>query len=115
MTARMKGFRLNQNHLIWGREAEHPERHRIDWDSTQVTVVDIHNLHDRAKRFVTGVVIKHPIRSDQEASHRAARDRIAEIYREIAQIEAETAARIERLRSELHAIDALVGTSRSVA
>ena len=23
-----------------------------------MTVVDIHNLHDRAKRFVTGVVIK---------------------------------------------------------
>lgn len=51
-------FRLNQNHLIWGREAERPERHRIDWESTQVTVVDIHGLHDRAKRFVTGVVIK---------------------------------------------------------
>jgi DNA helicase HerA-like ATPase len=51
-------FRLNQNHLIWGREAEHPERHRVDWEANQVTVVDIHNLHDRAKRFVTGVVIK---------------------------------------------------------
>jgi DNA helicase HerA-like ATPase len=51
-------FRLNQNHLIWGREAEHPERHRIDWEANQVTVVDIHSLHDRAKRFVTGVVIK---------------------------------------------------------
>jgi DNA helicase HerA-like ATPase len=51
-------FRLDQNHLIWGREAESPEAHRIDWESKQVTVVDIHNLHDRAKRFVTGVVIK---------------------------------------------------------
>ncbi len=51
-------FRLNQNHLVWGREAEHPERHRVDWEANQVTVVDIHNLHDRAKRFVTGVVIK---------------------------------------------------------
>jgi uncharacterized protein len=51
-------FRLNQNHLVWGREAEHPERHRIDWEANQVTVVDIHSLHDRAKRFVTGVVIK---------------------------------------------------------
>src|SRR5207244_3013811 len=51
-------FRLNQNHLIWGREAESPEAHRIDWEQHQVTVVDIHNLHDRAKRFVTGVVIK---------------------------------------------------------
>ena len=51
-------FRLNQNRLIWGREAEHPDRHRIDWEANQVTVVDIHSLHDRAKRFVTGVVIK---------------------------------------------------------
>jgi uncharacterized protein len=51
-------FRLAQNHLIWGREAESPEAHRIDWEAHQVTVVDIHNLHDRAKRFVTGVVIK---------------------------------------------------------
>jgi len=51
-------FRLSQNHLIWGREAESPESHRIDWGSNQVTVVDIHNLHDRAKRFVTGVVLK---------------------------------------------------------
>ena len=51
-------FRLNASHLIWGREAEDPARHRIDWEANQVTVVDIHNLHDRAKRFVTGVVIK---------------------------------------------------------
>ena len=63
-------FRLNQNHLIWGREAEHPERHRIDWESTQVTVVDIHNLHDRAKRFVTGVVIKRLFEHKERMGHR---------------------------------------------
>jgi uncharacterized protein len=51
-------FRLNANHLVWGREAEDPSRHRVDWEVNQVTVVDIHNLHDRAKRFVTGVVVK---------------------------------------------------------
>ena len=51
-------FRLIADHLIWGREAEDPRRHRIDWEPNQVTVVDIHNLHDRAKRFVTGVVVK---------------------------------------------------------
>jgi DNA helicase HerA-like ATPase len=51
-------FRLNASHLIWGREADQPGRHRIDWEANQVTVVDIHALHDRAKRFVTGVVIK---------------------------------------------------------
>jgi DNA helicase HerA-like ATPase len=30
----------------------------VDFDSHQVTVVDIHNLHDRAKRFVVGVVLR---------------------------------------------------------
>lgn len=55
---RLDAARFRMGHLIWGREAEHPERHRVDWEANQVTVVDIHNLHDRAKRFVTGVVIK---------------------------------------------------------
>lgn len=55
---RLEAARFRVGHLIWGRQAENPEAHRIDWDAAQVTVVDIHNLHDRAKRFVTGVVIK---------------------------------------------------------
>jgi DNA helicase HerA-like ATPase len=55
---RLEAGRFRMGHLVWGREAEQPERHRIDWEAHQVTVVDIHNLHDRAKRFVTGVVIK---------------------------------------------------------
>jgi uncharacterized protein len=55
---RLDAGRFRMGHLIRGREAEDPAAHRIDWESAQVTVVDIHNLHDRAKRFVTGVVIK---------------------------------------------------------
>jgi DNA helicase HerA-like ATPase len=55
---RLESARFRVGHLIWGREAESPQSHRIDWDASQVTVIDIHNLHDRAKRFVTGVVIK---------------------------------------------------------
>ncbi len=55
---RLDAARFRMGHLIVGREAEHPERHRIDFEANQVTVVDIHALHDRAKRFVTGVVIK---------------------------------------------------------
>ena len=35
-----------------------PERHRIDLEPNQVTVVDLHNLNDRAKRFVVGVTIQ---------------------------------------------------------
>lgn len=55
---RLESARFHVGHLIWGRDAEKPQAHRIDWDASQVTVIDIHNLHDRAKRFVTGVVIK---------------------------------------------------------
>lgn len=55
---RLDSGRFHVGHLIWGRDAEHPDRHRIDWTAAQVTVIDIHTLHDRAKRFVTGVVIK---------------------------------------------------------
>ena len=32
--------------------------HSIDLDRHQVTVVDIHSLHDRAKRFVVGVMLR---------------------------------------------------------
>lgn len=55
---RLEAGRFRVGHLIWGREAENAQDHRIDWEANQVTVVDIHTLHDRAKRFVTGVVIK---------------------------------------------------------
>ena len=55
---RLEAARFRVGHLIWGREAENPSAHRIDWDAAQVSVIDIHTLHDRAKRFVTGVVIK---------------------------------------------------------
>ncbi|MGH2820082.1 MAG: ATP-binding protein [Actinomycetota bacterium] len=55
---RLESARFRVGHLVWGRRAEDARAHRIDWDATQVTVIDIHNLHDKAKRFVTGVVIK---------------------------------------------------------
>ncbi len=55
---RLDGARFRMGHLVWGRESDNPAAHRIEWESNQVTVVDIHGLHDRAKRFVTGVVIK---------------------------------------------------------
>lgn len=55
---RLEAARYRVRHLVWGQEAENPAAHRINFDSSQVTVIDIHNLHDRAKRFVTGVMIK---------------------------------------------------------
>jgi DNA helicase HerA-like ATPase len=49
-------------HLVRSRpgNATHGDHagNRVDFESHQVTVVDIHNLHDRAKRFVVGVVLR---------------------------------------------------------
>lgn len=56
--------------LILGRDVEHPERHRVDWDDAQVTVVDIHGLPDRAKRFVTGVVVKRMFEEKESRGQR---------------------------------------------
>ncbi|MDA0160594.1 ATP-binding protein [Solirubrobacter ginsenosidimutans] len=55
---RLEGARFHCGHLIRGRDAADIEQHRVDWRANQVSVIDIHNLHDRAKRFVVGVVIK---------------------------------------------------------
>jgi hypothetical protein len=55
---RLDGARLHCGHLIKGADGPEPEKHKIDWESNQVSVIDIHNLHDRAKRFVVGVVVK---------------------------------------------------------
>lgn len=54
---RLEAAAYRVGHLIRSG-IEHEEKHRIDWKRAQVTVVDIHNLHDRAKRFVIGVVLK---------------------------------------------------------
>ena len=56
-TRRLEAVIPRAGHLIRGNVAN-PERHRIDWSRAQVNVIDIHNLHDRAKRFVIGVVLK---------------------------------------------------------
>ncbi len=43
------------------------ERHRIRLDANQVTVVDLHNLNDRAKRFVVGVTLKRAFDDKERA------------------------------------------------
>ena len=45
-------------HLVRGKDVGRREEHRLDWRRTQLSVVDIHSLHDRAKRFVVGAVLK---------------------------------------------------------
>ncbi len=56
-------------HLIRGA-MENPERHRLNWRQAQVTVIDIHNLHDRAKRFVIGVVLKRMFEDKEQSGSR---------------------------------------------
>ncbi len=63
---RLEAAAARVGHLIRGH-VEDPLRHRIDWKRKQVTVVDIHNLHDRAKRFVIGVMLKRMF-EDKEKS-----------------------------------------------
>src|SRR3712207_3702804 len=57
-------------HLIRGNVTS-VDRHRIDvMGGPQVTVVDLHNLNDRAKRFVVGVVLRKTF-EDKERSGQA--------------------------------------------
>jgi uncharacterized protein len=53
-------------HLIRGK-VENPERHSIGWKQKRLTVIDIHNLHDLAKRFVIGVMLRRML-EEKEAS-----------------------------------------------
>ena len=45
-------------HLVRGKDVGRRDAHVLDWKRKQVSVVDIHALHDRAKRFVVGAVLK---------------------------------------------------------
>ncbi|MCU0310522.1 MAG: ATP-binding protein [Acidimicrobiales bacterium] len=53
---RLAGSVRHVDHLVRG-DVPDPVRHRIR-DDAQVTVVDLHNLNDRAKRFVVGVTLR---------------------------------------------------------
>jgi len=55
---RLHGAARHVGHLIRGRDVGRRADHRLEWNRKQVTVVDIHALHDRAKRFVVGAVLK---------------------------------------------------------
>jgi DNA helicase HerA-like ATPase len=54
---RLHGARRSVEHLVRA-DISSPDSHRIDLDRAQVTVVDLHNCNDRAKRFVVGVVLR---------------------------------------------------------
>jgi uncharacterized protein len=62
---RLYGAQRHLEHLIRG-DLSDPVRHRIAHQA-QVTVVDIHNLNDRAKRFVVGVVLQRAFEAKERA------------------------------------------------
>ena len=55
---RLMGAAAHVGHLIRGKDVGKREQHRLDWQRAQTTVIDIHGLHDRAKRFVVGATLK---------------------------------------------------------
>jgi DNA helicase HerA-like ATPase len=58
-------------HLVRGDlSPDQEERHRIDVQGRQLNVIDIHALHDRAKRFVVGVVLKQLLQAKDEQGTR---------------------------------------------
>ncbi len=54
---RLSSARRHVEHLVRA-DVSDGRRSGLDLDAHQVTVVDIHSLHDRAKRFVVGVVLR---------------------------------------------------------
>jgi len=53
-------------HLIRADIAD-ASKFSLDLDSNQVTVVDIHNLHERAQRFVVGVVLRQAFERKEQS------------------------------------------------
>jgi DNA helicase HerA-like ATPase len=51
-------------------DVERPPRHRIETTDAQVTVVDLHNLDDRAKRFVVGVTLRRAFDQKESSGQR---------------------------------------------
>jgi DNA helicase HerA-like ATPase len=48
-------------------DVPNPGKHSIRLDENQVTVVDLHNLNDRAKRFVVGVTLRRAFAEKERA------------------------------------------------
>lgn len=56
---RLNAAATRAGHLIRRVDSrQEEEKYRIDWQRSQLNVIDIHTLHDTAKRFVVGVILK---------------------------------------------------------
>jgi DNA helicase HerA-like ATPase len=65
---RLEGSVDRVGHLIRRLDTTGDETaHQIQWGDSQLNVIDIHNLHDTAKRFVVGVVLRQLL--DEKDQH----------------------------------------------
>ena len=55
---RLEAAQPHVGHLIRSHVGRDADSHVIDTERANVTVIDLHKLHDRAQRFVVGVVLK---------------------------------------------------------
>ena len=67
---RLESAAARVGHLVRGERVGDAAEHRIDLERAQVTVVDLHNLHERAQRFVVGVVLKRLFEDKEERGSR---------------------------------------------
>jgi len=63
---RLASARRHVEHLIRS-DIGNASQNSLDLDSHQVTVIDIHTLHDRAKRFVVGVVLRQAFEAKEKS------------------------------------------------
>jgi len=66
---RLEAAAPHVGHLIRGDAAGDDAAHRVDWTRSQVTVLDLNRLHDRAQRFVVGVVLKRMFEERLASGH----------------------------------------------
>lgn len=66
---RLEAAAPHVGHLIRGDAPGDDAAHRVDWTRTQVTVLDVNRLHDRAQRFVVGVVLKRMFEERLASGH----------------------------------------------
>jgi uncharacterized protein len=62
---RLHGAVRHVAHLVRA-DIAHPDRHRVELEQ-QVTVIDLHNLSDRAKRFVVGVILRRAFEAKEQS------------------------------------------------
>jgi DNA helicase HerA-like ATPase len=68
---RLSAAATRAGHLIRRVDSrEEEERYRIDWKKCQLNVIDIHALHDTAKRFVVGVILKKLLQEKDDFGRR---------------------------------------------